>query len=89
MGRAGRAARHTARPHAVNDQHILFLLDPHAAGLKPARHRVDPVAFLHAQLLHAPHDGRPFGKGRDNRQDRIFVYHAGGALLRDLDGFQG
>ena len=69
----------------MDDQRILVFLDPHAAGFQAARHRVDPVGFLDAQFLDAPHHRLAFGKGRDNRQNGIFVDHRRCALGRHLD----
>jgi hypothetical protein len=57
------------RPHAVDDQHVFALLDPHAAGLRPPGHGVDPVAFLDPQLLDAAHHRRPSAKAATT--DRI------------------
>ena len=85
MRRTGRPARHAARTQPVHDQRVFILFDGHAIGLKPARHGVNAVRFLNAQLLDAAHDGLAGGKGRHDRQDRIFINHRRRPLRRHLN----
>jgi hypothetical protein len=81
----GRPARHFTRRRKPRRSTSPHRPPRHATGAQAVRHGVDPVAFLHAQLLHAAHHGPPLGAGGDHRQDRVFVDHRRGALGRHLD----
>ena len=56
-----------------------------AAGGEPLGDGGEAVALLDAQLGEAAHHRAARGEGRRDREDRIFVDHAGRALGRHLD----
>ena len=88
MACAGRTTRHVAVAQSGDGPPVGAILDGDPVGLKPNFHRVDPVAFLDAQFLDAGHMCLAAGKGRDDRQNGVFVDHAGGTFGGHFDAFQ-